>query len=930
VTGTGVGVSRPGRAQLTVVAGKAAGLVLEPGRARIVAGGEQPYRVFARDRFDNRVGEMTDQAVFSVREPGRCEGATCMSTVAGPYVVKATVERDDAPALVARARLTVIADRVARLRLDPGSEEIMAGARRRYTAHGFDRFGHPLGDVTELTAFSIRPSGRCVADSCGADQIGDYVVVGRHSGTGALGRARLAVRPARLARLVLDPRGRTVAAGVGQSFQARGLDAFGNDVGDLTADSVFDIAPSGSCVRASCSATEPGDYTVTARKIGTRVGGTAVLHVDVGPLARIVLEPATYRVTIGASAQFQVRGFDAAGNPRGDAARRTVLRMQRDGSCSGTACTATAPGTRRVFGAVPGTSLRAEAVLAADAKKPASLRLDPSVATVTVGSTQPYRVEALDDRGASLGDVTDAVRLSIDAGGSCGRVGCGARRPNTYQVTARLPGGAAGDPAVLHVRAGLPATLELEPRTATVTAGGARGFRAYGYDALGNFLGDVTRQTTFTVGPDGSCDGVNCTAAAAGQHEVVGRTVVGSARGTAALTAVPATRPSSPTTEPPPTTASQKPPESPAPVVGIAAQPATGRIAAGAWFAFAVRAQDAVGRDLGDFTAEATMAIEPDGSCTGGRCTAERAGTHRVLVTARDMQAAATLEVVAGQELTEVLLDPQVSSVRVGAAQQYRAWGFDAYGNNLGEVTDRTTFSIETVGPCPGGRCAAGQPDTYRVRGAVGGTAIVGEAQLEVIQVSAAKLVLAPAAGSVRAGSALAFRAHGYDDLGNDVGDLTATTRLSISSSGRCTPSGCTADRPGNYTVTGTTAAGAGGSELTAAASLQVTAIGPADLPVPIWLIGVAAVVIGLSGGVVLFWLFPGSEPLPPDPVQDSGDEHDRRDDPPGQHVDLTVRPTLGSPRVRTRQRRWQRPSLTIRVEPHPDPDGVQTMREGP
>jgi len=289
-----------------------------------------------------------------------------------------------------------------------------------------------------------------------------------------------------------------------------------------------------------------------------------------------------------------------------------------------------------------------------------------------------------------------------------------------------------------------------------------------------------------------------------------------------------------------------------------------------------------------------------------------------------------TVNPFAVQELAEVLLDPQVSSVRTGAAQPYRAWGFDAYGNNLGEVTDRTTFSVQTVGSCPAGNCAVGRPGTYRVRGAVGGTALVGEAQLEVIEVSAAKLVLAPVAGSVRAGSALAFRAHGYDDLGNDLGDLTATTRLSMSSGGRCTPSGCTADRPGRYTVAATTPAGAGGSELTAAASLQVTAIGPADLPVPIWLIGVAAVVIGVVGGVILYWFFPGTEPLPADPVQDGEDQRDRRDDRPGEHVDFTVRPTLGSPQIRTQQRRWQRPSLTIRVEPHADPDGVQTMREDP
>jgi hypothetical protein len=108
-----------------------------------------------------------------------------------------------------------------------------------------------------------------------------------------------------------------------------------------------------------------------------------------------------------------------------------------------------------------------------------------------------------------------------------------------------------------------------------------------------------------------------------------------------------------------------------------------------------------------------------------------------------------------------------------------------------------------------------------------------------------------------------------------------------------------------------------------------VTAVGAPPLPVPPWLIGVLAFVVAVSSGGVLAWRFPGTTPLPPDPVQDGGDEHDRRGDRPGQHVDFTVRATLGSPKVRTQQRRLQRPSLTIRVEPHADQDGVQTVREG-
>jgi hypothetical protein len=106
VTATGVGVRYPGRALLTVVPDAAVDLELRPATARMVAGAEQPYRVFARDRFGNRVGEVTERAVLSITEPGRCDGATCTATVPRGYRVTATVERGDAPALVGRAPIS--------------------------------------------------------------------------------------------------------------------------------------------------------------------------------------------------------------------------------------------------------------------------------------------------------------------------------------------------------------------------------------------------------------------------------------------------------------------------------------------------------------------------------------------------------------------------------------------------------------------------------------------------------------------------------------------------------------------------------------------------------------------------------------------------------------------------------------------------------
>ncbi len=917
VTATAAGV-RPATAALTVIPGPAAAIELQPRRAKITAGAEQPYTVLARDAHRNPAGDVTDLVRLTMTKRGTCDLDSCTATRPDGYHVTASFPIGGGRRLTAEAVLTVVPDRVVGLQLRADSDEIVAGARRAYTAFGFDRFGNPLGDVTARTTFSTDRSGRCEGASCGADRTGDYTVTGRHTGTGAIGRAVLHVLAGPLIKLVLAPDGARVGAGAALPFEARGRDALGNDVGDLTAGSKFTIDRGGTCVRESCSADEPGDHTVTATRIGTRVRGRVVLHVVTGPLSSATLEPTTAAVTVGASVRYQVRGFDAKGNPRGDVTDRALFSIQPEGSCHGSSCTAAEPVRHTVVARVAGRAGTLTAVLEVQAKPAASLRLDPSEAVIAVGAGQQYRVEALAADGTSLGDVSRAASLSIDRDGSCGRSGCTARRPGTYRVQASMPGTLASGEAVLHVQRGEPAILELEPASVAVAVGSAQAFRARAWDAAGNFLGDVTRQTVFSVGPDGSCDGPTCTPAAAGRHTVTGRTVVGSAQRTAALTVV--------TVSPPPSrpTGSTQPPPPPA-VEGIVAEPATGQVAAGAWFALAVRAVDATGRDLGDVTSKATMVISPDGSCSDGRCTARVTGTHQVAIAARGERTAATLEVVAAGQVTRIMLDPQDSAVRTDAAQDYRAWGFDAYGNELGDVTDRTTFSIRGVGPCAGAACSVERPGVYEVIGAADGAK--DTVRLEVVPVPAATLVLDPSSGSVEPGTPMAFRVRGYDDVGNDLGDLTGAARFAIRPGGRCSPAGCTADTAGAYTVTASAPAGVAGSLLSADAALQVLRLRPAGLPVPAWSIGLIAAVVAILSGGVLALAFPGSQGGPGRSYERER-RPDRHDRPRTPH--LSVRPVPDRPTTRLQQRRRLRPEPWIRIEPHGDPDGVQTVREGP
>jgi hypothetical protein len=71
------------------------------------------------------------------------------------------------------------------------------------------------------------------------------------------------------------------------------------------------------------------------------------------------------------------------------------------------------------------------------------------------------------------------------------------------------------------------------PSMPTTAAGNPQPYTAEGRDQYDNSLGDVTAGTTFSIGPNGSCTGANCTATLAGSHTVTGSD--GGKTGTATL-----------------------------------------------------------------------------------------------------------------------------------------------------------------------------------------------------------------------------------------------------------------------------------------------------------------------------------------------------------------------------------------------------------
>ena len=181
----------------------------------------------------------------------------------------------------------------------------------------------------------------------------------------------------------------------------------------------------------------------------------------------------------------------------------------------------------------------------------------------------------------------------------------------------------------------------------------------------------------------------------------------------------------------------------PGPLDHIVITPATASISAGGSQPYHAEGFDAANTDLGDVTGATSFAITPNGSCTGASCGATTPGPHTVTGTDGTATATASLSVTAGA-LDHLTLSPASASIAPGGSQAYTAEGFDAFNNDLGNVTGATIFSIAPDGSCAAATCSATVSGTHTVTGTDGSakgtatlTVVVTDAPLTITHIGA-------------------------------------------------------------------------------------------------------------------------------------------------------------------------------------------------
>jgi hypothetical protein len=782
-TVTGSDGGKTDTALLHVTIGALASIIVSPDGDSIVAGSTRTFSAEGFDAYGNRTN-VTGDTTFTISGVGSCTGSACGSTRTGPYTVTGN---DDG--LVNTAALTVTAAPLYDILISPNTATFVAGGSQAYTAEGLDFYGNSRGDVTPTTTFTISGGGSCTVTVCTTTVSGVHIVTATK---GILhDTSALHVDAGPLDHILISPSNSTITADDTQAYTATGFDSYDNSRGDVTSDTAFTASLGAGCTGTQCSSTVPGAYTIT----GTdgELQATATLQVSVGTLTHIVVNPDGDTITAGGTKTFSATGYDAYGNSL-DVTSTTTFAID-ESSCTGSVCGSTAAGDHTVTGTKG--LLSDTATLHVTAGTLNHIVISPDGATITAGGSQAYTAEGFDSYSNTLGSVTGSTTFSIGPDGHCTLAVCSANVSGDHTVTGTKA--LLTDTATLHVDAGAIASIVVSPDGDTVAAGIGKAFTAEGFDALDNSLGDVTSSTTFSIGPNGSCALALCSSTVSGDHTVTG--TKGLMTDTAALHVSVAT------------------------VVSIVISPKTATINAGGNQAYTATGHDTYDNTI-DVTGSTTFSVAGGGSCTLALCTSTVAGDHTVtaskarpalpgdalLGTGGSMTDTATLHVNAGPVHSIIVL-PDGATITAGGSQAYTAEGYDFYSNDLGLVTDSTTFSIAGGGSCTLANCTSNVAGDHVITGTyslilggkLGGSPGASDtATLHVLAGPIASIVISPDPATITAGGSQAYTAEGFDAFSNDLGSVTDSTVFSIGPDGSCALAICTANVSGDHTVTGT------------------------------------------------------------------------------------------------------------------------------
>ena len=439
----------------------------------------------------------SNDAVASISSTGRVTGIS-----PGQVTLTATID-----GVVGTATLAVAQTPVASVTVTPNALTLAPGQSVGLTVALADAQGRPLPVSGRTISWSTSSASVVTVNSAGnITAIGPGTAVVTASTEGVSGTSTISVTSTPVATVTLSPASAALNQGQTQAVTATARDASGNvltgrPVSWRSSNVAVATVNTGTTASANIiSSVGTGTATISAT-IGA-VQGVSTVTVTSVPIASLSVSPTPAALVAGQTQQLTVTARDASGNiltGRSFSFNSSAASVASVSS-SGGLVTAVAPGTANIDIKPAGDSTpTATAVISVTAVPVASLVLNPSVASITVGTSQPlFGVQLFDASGNSLSPAGRTISwISLDLGiatvSALGMVTGVAASPTPARIVASTPGaaGVVSDTSTVTVGSVPVASVTItQGPNATVHVGSpyARTLTAVARDAGGNPL----------------------------------------------------------------------------------------------------------------------------------------------------------------------------------------------------------------------------------------------------------------------------------------------------------------------------------------------------------------------------------------------------------------------------------------------------------
>ena len=276
------------------------------------------------DAFGNEV-EFTDIEWIATGGLGEIdsEGILTTATTAGTFEVTARASTRRA-STSASVTVVVLADAFDGVVLTPAAAALQVGDELRFSARAVDRYGNPIGNAVVMWAAEpksgrVDEGGVFRADTKPGHHTNAVTAMVRQGSIVRRASADVTLESAELAEVLVEPEAVDVSVGEAARLKVQPVDRFGNQISGLQVSYNWLVAGGNGEVDSSGIirvGLVPGAYAVDVAVRQGSIEKHARVRVTAtpGPLATVLVEPASATLDVGSVQEFTVRALDTYGN----------------------------------------------------------------------------------------------------------------------------------------------------------------------------------------------------------------------------------------------------------------------------------------------------------------------------------------------------------------------------------------------------------------------------------------------------------------------------------------------------------------------------------------------------------------------------------------------------------------------------------------